>query len=184
LIDWILKHTEPDETYYLFKGGCGRKLRNIDHWPLAEAALIHARALALFRRISRQHNAVVDTSWSNVYRTGDYCIPHSHVRAQASIVYMLEPGNAAGDDPNSGRFMIVDPRLNACCKDQEGCMTTPFIPDMPPGTMLIFPGQIVHGVNPYDGNLPRITLAWNLNGHKIHQLQPWELLKQQQDQQQ
>jgi hypothetical protein len=29
--------------------------------------------------------------------------------------------------------------------------------------MLVFPSQLVHLVNPYTGDSPRITLAWNIN---------------------
>jgi hypothetical protein len=29
--------------------------------------------------------------------------------------------------------------------------------------MIIFPGQLVHCVNPYGGATPRITLSWNIN---------------------
>lgn len=42
-------------------------------------------------------------------------------------------------------------------------MTTPFFPGMVAGTMLIFPSQLVHTVNPYAGMRPRITLSWNIN---------------------
>jgi Putative 2OG-Fe(II) oxygenase len=42
-------------------------------------------------------------------------------------------------------------------------MTRPFLPDMVPGTMLMFPSPLVHGVNPYPGARPRITLSWNLS---------------------
>jgi hypothetical protein len=42
-------------------------------------------------------------------------------------------------------------------------MTTPFFPGMAAGTMLIFPSQLVHTVNLYEGKRPRITLSWNIN---------------------
>lgn len=44
-------------------------------------------------------------------------------------------------------------------------MTTPFFPGIAAGTMLIFPSQLVHTVNPYTGARPRITLSWNINKH-------------------
>jgi hypothetical protein len=36
------------------------------------------------------------------------------------------------------------------------------IPDMLPGTMLIFASDYLHSVNPYRGRRPRITLSWNV----------------------
>ena len=33
--------------------------------------------------------------------------------------------------------------------------------------MLIFPSQVVHGVNPYTGTNPRITLSWNISEFRI-----------------
>ena len=44
---------------------------------------------------------------------------------------------------------------------------------MKPGTMIIFPGRMVHGVNPYGGTAPRITLAWNIN----REAQPGSMLE-------
>jgi predicted 2-oxoglutarate/Fe(II)-dependent dioxygenase YbiX len=40
-------------------------------------------------------------------------------------------------------------------------MTTPLVPDMQPGTLLMFPSEVLHCVTPYTGKSPRITLAWN-----------------------
>jgi hypothetical protein len=37
------------------------------------------------------------------------------------------------------------------------------MPGLRAGTMIIFPGQAVHCVNPYAGTRPRITLSWNIN---------------------
>jgi hypothetical protein len=121
----------------------------------------------LFRKVLECEHAVVDLSWANVYRNGDYCLPHSHLRSTASVVYCLDPGDEDPDDSQSGRFCFVDPRLRNCCQDQEGCMTAPFFPGMAAGTMLIFPSQLVHTVNPYAGMRPRITLSWNINKHAL-----------------
>lgn len=177
LIDWMRTTAAAGKVEQLFTGACGLKIRNIQDWPLPEAHLIHARALELYRRVTGHGQAITDTSWGNVLQSGDYCFPHSHLRAQASIVYMLDPGDS-GVDTLAGRFSFVDPRVEACCGEQPGCMTTPLTPEMPPGTMLIFPAQLVHCVSPYHGQRPRLTLAWNLNDFKIHQPQPWELTGQ------
>lgn len=163
----VAKILELEENYRLrkryFRGAGGTKIHHLEKWVSSEAELITERARTLFRRVLECDQAVVDLSWANVYRTGDYCMPHSHLRSTASVVYCLDPGDEDPEDPHSGRFCFVDPRLRNCCQEQEGCMTAPFLPGMTAGTMLIFPSQLVHAVNPYTGTRPRITLSWNIN---------------------
>ena len=150
-----------DKRYW--RSGGGTKLYHPDRWGCAEATLVHERALEFFRRALKRATAVADVTWANVSRDGDYSIPHSHHRATASLVYFLDPGDADAGDPYAGRFSIVDPRLARCCSVQEGCLTNVLYPDMTPGALIMFPGAVVHAVNPYRGERPRITLAWNIN---------------------
>lgn len=146
-----------------FRGAGGTKIHHIERWGFSEAELINARAIALFRKVLNCDRAVTDLSWANVYRRGDYCMPHSHVRSTASIVYFLQLGDSDPDDSLSGRFFFADPRLNACCNLEEGCLTAPCLPDIRPGSMIIFPSKLIHCVNPYSGDTPRMTLSWNIN---------------------
>lgn len=146
-----------------FPGACGTKVHHVSQWGVSEADLINARAEEFYRRALNEQNAVVDISWANVYRRGDYCMPHSHLRATASVVYFLESGDVVASDPTGGRFGFFDPRLPCCCRYQESCMTTPYFPQLEPGTMLIFPAMLVHSVNPYQGTRPRMTMSWNIN---------------------
>lgn len=151
----------------LVRGACGTKIRDIDQWNCPAAMFLHRRAIALFRHMLNTEDAVVDASWASIYRKGDHCLPHSHVRAQASLVYMLDEGDSTKNDPLSGKFLICDPRLDACCNRQKGCLTNLMIPAMNPGSMIIFPGSVVHCVSPYSGTRPRITLSWNINTRKL-----------------
>jgi hypothetical protein len=145
----------------------GTKLHYLERWGCAEATLVHERTLEFFRRALKCSTAVADMGRANVYRDGDYSLPHSHYRATASLVYFLDPGDADAKDLDAGRFSIVDPRLARCCHVQEGCLTNPLYSDMAPGTLIMFPGSVVHAVNPYRGERPRITLAWNVNEKAI-----------------
>lgn len=154
-------HARGGKQY--FRGAGGTKLHHVDRWNNSEANLLHARAQALYRRALGHDTAVVDLSWANVYRAGEYCMPHSHMRATASIVYFVDSGDDDPDDPLGGRFYFADPRLPACCKQEPDKMTSPQFPDTRPGTMVIFPGQVIHSVNPYHGTRPRITMSWNIN---------------------
>lgn len=141
----------------------GRKVHHVDTWGSPAVDLIHARAIALFKLAVGSSTAAVDLSWANVYRKRDYISPHAHRRSVASVVYSADPGEEDANDPLAGRLAFVDPRLEVCCQDQKGFMTTPVFPDMPGGAMIIFPSEVVHCVTPYEGNRPRITFAWNIN---------------------
>jgi hypothetical protein len=167
----IAKILELEENQRLrkryFRGAGGTKIHDLGKWVSSEAELITARAKALFMQVLESDQAVLDISWANVYRTGDYCMPHSHLRSTASVVYCLDPGDEDHEDPHSGRVCFLDPRIRNCCQEQEGCMTTPFLPGMTSGTMIIFPSQLVHAVNPYTGKRPRITISWNINKNTL-----------------
>jgi hypothetical protein len=137
------------------------KIYDVDKWGCPAAALVHGRAVELFRLVTRRREAVVDLSWASLYRSGDWCMPHSHPRTLASVLYALDLGET--DDPANGQFCFADPRMKVCCGEQPGYMSTPCAPRLEPGMMMMFPGQTVHFVNPYRGERPRITLSWNIN---------------------
>lgn len=141
----------------------GTKIYHIHQMQVPELAFICARATAMFRQVLGVEQAVIDMSWANIYSPGDYSLPHSHLRAKASLVYCLDAGDPDPTDPWSGQFCFVDPRLAACCQAEAGHMTNPVMPGLQTGTMLIFPGSAVHCVGAYGGKRPRITLSWNIN---------------------
>src|SRR5262249_41216559 len=119
--------------------------------------------LAFSQHLTRSDGAVIDLSWANIYRRGDYSMPHSHERTAASVVYSVDRGDSGGPDEFGGQLMFVAPRVDACCGIRRGSATAPPMPFMPPGTMVLFPSPFAHCVNPYWGTRPRITLAWNID---------------------
>jgi len=149
------------------RGGCGVKIFHLDRWQCPEADLVHRRALAFFSKVFRSDTAVADVSMANIFRNGDYCMPHSHIRARASLVYSVTTGDPDPAHERSGQLCIVDPRMEACCGDEAGHMTTPMVPNMKPGTLLMFPSEVMHCVTPYTGQSPRITLAWNIDSRAL-----------------
>jgi hypothetical protein len=126
----------------------GTKVYHLDRWDCPEADLLDARALAFSQHLLKSDSAVIDLSWANVYRTGDYSLPHSHERTAASIVYSVDPGDGDGADQYAGQLMFVDPRVDACCGIRSGSVTTPQLPLMAPGIMILFPSA---------------SLAWNID---------------------
>ena len=161
------RESNPQYGLKLFRGACGVKVHHVDRWKSPAANLLHHRALALFSAVSGVENPVCDMSWANVYRNGDYCLPHSHCRAEASIVYQLTEGERDELNPLGGCLSFADPRMKSCCAEEPGRVTSALLPDMVPGMMIIFPSQLMHYVNPYSGDTPRITLSWNIATKKI-----------------
>jgi Putative 2OG-Fe(II) oxygenase len=152
---------------HLVRGSCGIKLHHVERWGSPEAQLLLERACALFRLVLRAREAHIDASWGNIYRNGDYCMPHSHIRAQASIVYMVDGGDENAKDRLAGKLCFADPRLPYCNQHEPGRLTRILVPDMPAGSMIMFPGATVHCVNPYAGRKPRITMSWNINAQAL-----------------
>lgn len=168
LVDKVLAMESSDShARRYFRGAGGIKVYDLPAWGIPEAELLHARALEMFRRALKTPKAQVDVCWANIFRDGDFIMPHSHTRSSESIVYFLSNGAEDRDNPLNGRFSVVDPRLEECCKDQEGRMTTPWVPPQTPGVMIMFPAAILHFVNPHRGEQPRISVAWNISEDKL-----------------
>jgi Putative 2OG-Fe(II) oxygenase len=158
---------DPQFRARFFRGGCGTKVRRIPQWRSTAAQLIHARALTLAHRTLSRRAVFADDNWGSVYRDGDHCMPHSHLRSDVSLVYMLDTGDVDMDDELAARLCFADPRIDACCPDEPGRVTRHVMPVMTPGTMLIFSSDYLHSVNPYYGKRPRITLSWNITLQRL-----------------
>jgi hypothetical protein len=158
---------DPAYRMWIFKGGCGMKVRRPDRWKRAAADLIHARALSLAHRVLSNHDVYTDDCWANVYRDGQYCMPHSHLRANVSIVYLLDPGDPDPDDAMAGKLVFADPRIPHCCPHEPGRVTGLLIPDMREGSMVVFASDYLHSVNPHRGARPRISMSWNVTIERI-----------------
>ena len=167
LIEAVLAaERDPRFRGEMFRGACGVKVRDIGRWGHRAADLVHARAIMLAHRTLSRRDVFVDDCWASVYRAGDYCMPHSHLRANASLVYMLDAGDPT-DDRLAGRLCFADPRIPACCVHEPGRVTNLIVPEMTPGTMVIFAADYLHHVNPYAGTRPRVTLSWNMTLERL-----------------
>ncbi len=153
---------DPAFRMWIFKGGCGMKVRRPDRWQRPAANLIHGRALTLAHRVLSRHDVYTDDCWANVYRDGQYCMPHSHLRSNVSVVYLVDPGEPDPDDAMAGKLVFGDPRIPYCCPHEPGRVTGLLVPDMREGTMIVFASDYLHSVNPYRGARPRISMSWNV----------------------
>lgn len=140
----------------------GSKIRDIHKWGIPEAELVHERAMEFFAQATSMTHPTVDVAWGNISRHNQYLGAHSHTNCTGSVVYCVGLGEEDPENELSGRFVIIDPRVEECCPIEEGRVTMEVTPEMKPGTMLIFPSNIVHFVHPYTGHKPRMTIAWNM----------------------
>lgn len=140
----------------------GPKIKNIHQWGIPEAELLHERAMELFAQATSNPHPTVDVAWGNINRHNQYLGAHSHTNCVGSVVYCVDLGDTDPENELSGRFVIIDPRVEECCPIEEGRVTMELTPEMKPGTMLLFPSNIVHFVHPYTGHKPRMTIAWNM----------------------
>lgn len=170
LRETILRLAQDTTLAAPFDGMVGsRKVFDIEAWDCPAAQLLHRRALKLFELALGPGPAVVDLTWATLYRAGDHCMAHSHPRAYASLVYVLDPGDTRTQEGKDagGDFLFADPRMPVCCPEEAGCMSHPCAPSTQEGLLLLFPGKTVHMVTPYQGKTPRITLSWNINREAI-----------------
>jgi len=145
------------------RGYGGRKVRDAATWGSPELTLLNWRALYLFCATRGVQSAHVVDRWINFMEHDDYSSAHCHFESDAAIVYSLDPGDPNPQRPASGRLEIIDSRIPICCPRRPERPTRKIAPEMLPGTMIVFPAEFIHLVNPYDGFRPRITVAWNIS---------------------
>ena len=99
-------------------------------------------------------------AWAIVNERGHYNVPHIHPGCPWSGVYYVATQPGAG-----GEIVFTDPRTAAL---MSGHSLNPFktldnITIAPtPGMMLVFPAFLYHSVRAYDGEQPRVSVAFNL----------------------
>jgi hypothetical protein len=94
-------------------------------------------------------------------------MPHSHLRSTASVIYLLDPGETGDDDVLGGRLYFCDSRIPFCTTHEPGRVTQLLTPELRAGSLLIFPSEFIHAVNPYNGARPRLSMSWNVNVEKL-----------------
>lgn len=164
LVQRVLELEQTGELTHRMEIG-GSKVRDIQHWGIPEADLIHARAIEYLARATSKNTSEIKLTncWASISRKHEYLSPHSHTDSMASIVYCLQPGDKEDKHFLDGRLAFVDPRIPYCCPAEAGVATEELAPEMIEGAMVMFPAELLHFVHPYTGDTPRITLAWNLS---------------------
>lgn len=102
-------------------------------------------------------------AWAMVMRNGDYTIPHDHADAHWSTVYYADAGDAdEGAHPDSGLLALVDPRHGGRPMPGLDLLGKTFTARPSTGRLLVFPGWLLHYVNAYRGQRPRVAVSCNV----------------------
>lgn len=102
-------------------------------------------------------------AWAMVMRNGDYTIPHDHGESHWSTVYYPDAGDAdEGAHPDSGLLALVDPRHGGRPMPGLDLLGATFTARPSTGRLLVFPGWLLHYVNAYRGQRPRVAVSCNV----------------------
>jgi uncharacterized protein (TIGR02466 family) len=102
-------------------------------------------------------------AWAMVMRNGDYTIAHDHADAHWSTVYYTDAGDAdEGAHPDSGLLALVDQRHGGRPMPGLDLLGTTFTARPSTGRLLVFPGWMLHYVNAYRGQRPRVAVSCNV----------------------
>lgn len=103
-------------------------------------------------------------AWANVSGPGHANVAHVHGAAYWSAVYYVRVGKGAG-----GRLVLHDPRMPALRMHAPGLQLKDAAPEQvariepEAGQIIMFPSWLSHGVEAWDGEGLRISIAMNLS---------------------
>ncbi len=102
-------------------------------------------------------------AWAMVMRNGDYTIAHDHSDTHWSTVYYPDAGDADEEaHPDSGLLALVDPRHGGRPMPGLDLLGATFTARPQTGRLLVFPGWLLHYVNVYRGQRPRVAVSCNV----------------------
>jgi len=101
-------------------------------------------------------------AWANVLYKGGYNRVHDHFGYIWSGVYYVDAGDPTPEHEYAGVLEFIEPRT---------AVTWPYMPGQPfrhpvrvtptSGQLVMFPSWLLHHVHPYQGERPRISIAFN-----------------------
>lgn len=107
-------------------------------------------------------------AWANICRKGSSHDLHNHPDCCWSGVYYLQ----AGDSGSQGGILeLLDPRPFTEMVSSPGNPCGLRVPITPVnGLMITFPSWLYHRVTPYQGEMERISIAFNVSAHYSNRL--------------
>lgn len=145
---------------------------DLAEWGGQAGQIVSERVLSMVDQATRQLFARFRVSasfawklsmWANVNRRGQYNKMHFHPGSTWSGTYYVDAGDPPPvDRPLSGHLGIVSPNHAASMSFFAG--EIPHARDIRPesGLMILIPSYLQHTVYPYEGQRPRISIAFNV----------------------
>ena len=170
----IISHEQTSKTVGRSNVGGWHSEPGLLEWTGEAGLSLVARMVALANHSTRllfqEHRAKGPkfgwkiSAWANVNRAGDWNKMHFHSGATWSGTYYVRPGDPSPPErPGAGHLAFLDPLLAAQMSFFPGILPEyrEFAPK--PGLMILFPSYLQHIVQPYLGQEPRISIAFNLS---------------------
>jgi len=170
---------DPGGTQHSNEGGWQSR-SDFAQWggEACEALVRFAKAFAnqLTAVHSEQHGLIEPgfewtlNAWANVNQAGHGNALHGHSGAFWSGVYWVDSGGREDDPAVGGDLEFIDPRgmvastYNPALRMRvEDCLAAGFSSTCAArsGTFIMFPSWLMHAVRRFEGNRPRISIAFN-----------------------
>ena len=147
---------------------------NLETWQHSEIEVLTQRITQLIQeyvaRLSGQYDERFATgwkirAWANVNQKGHFNRTHDHLGRYSffSGVYYVDVGDIDEHGKANGRTIFEDWTYVATpMLDNPDIHKRDFKMIPRNGRMLLFPASLMHSVETYDGDKPRITIAFNL----------------------
>lgn len=101
------------------------------------------------------------TIWANVNRRGNYNRGHIQPNVQWSGVYYVDEVDSDDADPGSGLLVLQHPNVAVMMGFFAGLNPDHHAFRPRAGMIIVFPSYLAHDVQPYGGERPRISIAFN-----------------------
>lgn len=105
--------------------------------------------------------------WPMIQPHGHHVPAHHHVGSHIAACYYVDVPPVVKDAPiaHSGALVLLDPRATNRDWEPAGRVKEMkyFIVDVTEGLLVLFPGYLIHTVNPWHGSGDRIMYAMNVN---------------------
>lgn len=145
-------------------------------WSGAAGRQVLRSLLDVAKRLTRPRRGFEVTpswrvyAWANIIRRGHFNHPHTHPGNFWSAVYYVDDGGLPQRPELGGEIEFYDPRgpgpamynplMAASTPDGEAAGASVRIAPAA-GGFIVFPSYLAHGVNPYQGDGTRISVAVN-----------------------
>lgn len=179
LADIILDRSTRERGVKLSNDGGWQSGGDFETWSGEAGAKVMGAATILANQLTMRQDeeALVPVTpiwrinaWANVNRAGDANFPHSHAGAFWSAVYWVDDGGTSEEQALGGMFIANDPRgpMPSLYAPHlryaiSGCLSAGLSDFVTPrsGHLMMFPSWLVHAVQRYHGERPRISIAFN-----------------------